>query len=88
MRGTYLAHICEHVAIKLQNVMGFDVTFGRARGTGEPGVYQILIAYQEEEPARAALETAIRMTLAAMHDESFDAAAPAVPAYRTDAHPY
>jgi cyanophycin synthetase len=37
-RGTYLAHIAEHVAIELQNLMGFEVEFGKARGTGERGV--------------------------------------------------
>lgn len=71
-RGTYLAHISEHVALELQTVMGFDVAFGRARGTGERGVYNVVIAYREEEPARAAYETAVRLTLAAMHDEPFD----------------
>ena len=74
-RGTYLPHICEHVTLALQNLMGFDVAFGRARGTGEPGVYRVVIAYQEEEPARAAFATALRLTLAAMHDEPFDFAA-------------
>src|SRR4051794_14834836 len=39
-RGTYLPHISEHVCLELQNRMGFDVTFGRARGTDEAGVYQ------------------------------------------------
>jgi len=43
-RGTYLPHICEHVTLELQSLMGFDVTFGRARGTGEPGVYTVVIA--------------------------------------------
>ncbi len=71
-RGTYLALICEHVALELQNVMGFDVTFGRAQSTDEQGVYRVVIAYQEEEPARAAFDTALRLTLAAMHDEPFD----------------
>src|SRR5947209_20528671 len=66
-RGTYLAHISEHVALELQCVMGFDVAFGRARGTGERGVYNVVFAYREEEPARAAYETALRLTLAAMH---------------------
>src|SRR3954462_4832970 len=65
-RGTYLPHICEHVCLELQNRMGFDVTFGRARSAGERGVYQVLVAYQEEEPARQAYETALRLTLAAM----------------------
>ncbi|HSH83326.1 MAG TPA: cyanophycin synthetase [Herpetosiphonaceae bacterium] len=71
-RGTYLAHISEHVALELQTMMGFDVAFGRARGTSERGVYNVVIAYREEEPARAAYETALRLTLAAMHDEPFD----------------
>ena len=50
-RGTYLAHIAEHVTLELQTQMGFDVAFGRARGTGEEGVYNVLIEYKEEEPA-------------------------------------
>src|SRR5215218_5209219 len=74
-RGTYLPHICEHVCLELQGLMGFDVTFGRARNGGEPGVYQIVISYEEEEPAKAAFDTALRLTLAAMHDEPFDVAA-------------
>lgn len=71
-QGTYLAHICEHVCIELQRLVGFDVGFGRARGAGEPGLYTVVVAYQEEEPARAAFQTAIRLVLAAMHDEPFD----------------
>ncbi|QRK13392.1 hypothetical protein JQX13_00520 [Archangium violaceum] len=74
-RGTYLAHICEHVTLALQNEMGFDVGYGRARGTGETGVYTVVIAYEEEEPAREAFKTALEMTLAAMLDEPYDAAA-------------
>ncbi|GAB4517210.1 MAG: cyanophycin synthetase [Anaerolineae bacterium] len=71
-RGTYLAHISEHITLELQNLMGFAVSFGRARGTGESGVYNVIIAYKEEEPARAAFDVALRLTLAAMHDEAFD----------------
>lgn len=67
--GTYLGHIAEHVTLELQNLMGFKVAFGRARSTSERGVYTVVIAYKEEEPARAAFETALRLTLAAMHDE-------------------
>src|SRR4051812_8682521 len=43
-RGTYLGHIAEHVTLELQGLMGFDVTFGRARGTSERGVYDVIIA--------------------------------------------
>lgn len=71
-RGTYLAHICEHITLELQGLMGFPVTFGRARGAGERGVYTVVIEYKEETPAYTAFETALRLTLAAMHDEPFD----------------
>jgi cyanophycin synthetase len=71
-RGTYLGHIVEHITLELQSLMGFNVAFGRARGTGEPGVYTVVIQYREEIPARAAFDTALRLTLAAMHDEPFD----------------
>jgi cyanophycin synthetase len=71
-RGTYLAHVVEHITLELQARMGFDVRFGRARGTGERGVYNVVIAYKEEQPAQAAFHAALRLTLAAMHDEPFD----------------
>jgi cyanophycin synthetase len=71
-RGTYLAHITEHVTLELQGMMGFNVSYGRARGTGERGVYNVIIAYGEEEAGRAAFDTALRLTLAAMHDQPFD----------------
>lgn len=71
-RGTYLAHISEHITLELQSLMGFDVAYGRARGTGERGVYNVIIAYKEEIPARAAFDTALRLTLAAMHDQPFN----------------
>src|SRR3954452_7115503 len=70
--GTYLAHIVEHISLELQNLIGFPVSFGRARGTGERGVYTVVFAYKEEQPAKAAFATALRLTLAAMHDEPFD----------------
>ncbi|HEX8523163.1 MAG TPA: cyanophycin synthetase [Tepidisphaeraceae bacterium] len=74
-RGTYLPHICEHVCLEIQGLMGFDVSFGRARNAGERSLYQIVLAYEEEEPARQAFEVALRLTMAAMHDDPFDTAA-------------
>lgn len=71
-RGTYLPHITEHVTLELQAMLGFRVGLGRTRGSGEPGVYNIAIAYTEPEPARAAFHTALRLVLAAMHNHSFD----------------
>jgi cyanophycin synthetase len=71
-RGTYLAHITEHITLELLGLMGYNVTFGRARGTGEDGVYTVVFAYRDEEPSRAAFDTALHLTLAAMHDQPFE----------------
>lgn len=47
--GTWLGHIWEHVAIELQNVAGADVTFGKTRGAGDPGVYNMIYQYEQED---------------------------------------
>ena len=73
-RGTFLPHVAEHVCLELQGLTGFAVSFGRARNAGAPTLYHVLVEYSEEQPARAALETALRMTLAAMHGDPFDVA--------------
>lgn len=49
-QGTYLAHIVEHLALELQNQIGFEVSFGRARSLGEPGLYRVVVAYREAAP--------------------------------------
>ena len=47
--GTWLGHVLEHVAIELQNVAGIEVTFGKTRGTGEPGQYEVVFEYEQAE---------------------------------------
>ena len=44
--GTYLAHVLEHICIELQNVLGYDVAFGKARQTEEERIYTIIYEYQ------------------------------------------
>lgn len=43
--GTYMAHIFEHVALELQALAGYDVTFGKTRSAGKPGVYDVVYRY-------------------------------------------
>lgn len=71
-RGTYLAHVLEHVTLELQTLSGTPVGFGRARETQVEGVYKVAIRYQEESLARACLETARRLCLAAVYDLPFN----------------
>lgn len=52
--GTYLAHICEHLIIAIQNVIGVDISYGKAREIKED-VY--LLVYQYEY-AKVGIESA------------------------------
>lgn len=40
--GTWMAHIWEHAAIELQNQAGSDISFGKTRGLGPPGHYNMV----------------------------------------------
>lgn len=51
IEGTYLAHIFEHVALELQCMAGYEVSFGKARGSGSPGVYDVVISYRNKGAA-------------------------------------
>jgi cyanophycin synthetase len=74
-RGTFQAHILEHVTLELQELAGTPVGFGKARETSEDGVYKVVVQYREEALARACLEEARELCLAAVHDRPYDAAA-------------
>lgn len=47
-RGTYAAHIIEHVALELQNMIGHNVGFGRTRGGDVEGEYTIAFEHIHE----------------------------------------
>jgi cyanophycin synthetase len=74
-RGTYPAHILEHITLELQTLAGTPVGYGKARATSEAGVYKVAVRYHEEELGRAALEVARQLFLACVYDRPFDVAA-------------
>ncbi len=69
--GTYAAHILEHVVLELQNLSGMQTGFGKARSTGQRGVYKVAFRTRQEQVGRTALETARELLLAAINDEPF-----------------
>jgi len=71
-RGTYMAHILEHVTLELQSLAGTPVGFGRARETNTDGIYKVAIAYKEERLALVCLDKAFELIQAAIHDTPFD----------------
>lgn len=71
-RGTYMAHILEHVTLELQSLAGTPVGFGRARETNTDGIYKVAIAYKEEKLGLACLDKAFELIQAAIHDTPYD----------------
>ena len=60
-QGTYMGHIIEHVALELQTMAGMPVGFGRTRSAVEPGIYQVVFEYQNEQAGRYAARAAVRL---------------------------
>jgi cyanophycin synthetase len=71
-RGTYQAHVLEHVALELQILAGSDVRFARVCVSHEEGIHKIAVEYEEETLGLACLESARGLCLAAVHDRPFD----------------
>ncbi len=47
--GTWAGHVAEHIAIELQRESGAHVYRGKTRSTGEPGRYNVIYGYWEEQ---------------------------------------
>jgi cyanophycin synthetase len=60
-QGTWLGHVLEHVAIELQNIAGEEVTFGKTRSAGQPGVYTVVYEYAQRDEGIAAGELGLRL---------------------------
>ena len=67
--GTWMAHIWEHVVLELQNLAGSDVTFGKTRGAGEPGVYNMVFQYRQRDVGLEAASIARQFLLNLLPDE-------------------
>jgi cyanophycin synthetase len=59
--GTWLGHVLEHVAIELQNIAGEEVTFGKTRSLGKPGVYTVVYEYAQRDEGIAAGDLGLRL---------------------------
>ncbi|OUS01330.1 cyanophycin synthetase [Flavobacteriales bacterium 33_180_T64] len=70
--GTWMGHIIEHIALEIQTLAGMDVGFGRTRGYGEEGVYNVVFAYMEESVGRYAAKASVRICEALISGEGYD----------------
>ena len=67
-----LAHVLEGATLRLQAAAGCPVTFSRTAQTVEPGTYQVIVQYSEEEVGRLAFDLAQALCVAARDDAPFD----------------
>ncbi len=70
--GTWMGHVIEHIALEIQTLAGMDTGFGRTRGYGEYGVYNVVFSYMEESVGRYAAEAAVRICEALIVGEDYD----------------
>lgn len=47
--GTYLAHTAEHSILEIQNMLGFNVKYGKARVANNERIYEIIFQYELEK---------------------------------------
>jgi cyanophycin synthetase len=71
-RGTYPAHILEHVTLELQTLAGHKVGYGKARHTCVDGLYKVIVRYIDEAVAEASLRSARELLLALYAGGDFD----------------
>jgi cyanophycin synthetase len=70
--GTWMGHVIEHIALEIQTIAGMDTGFGRTRGYGEEGVYNVVFSYMEENVGRYAAEASVRICEALIAAEDYN----------------
>lgn len=71
-QGTWMGHVIEHIALELQTLAGMETGYGRTRGTGVPGIYNVLFSYIDEEAGINAAYTAVAIAEALISAEEYD----------------
>lgn len=70
--GTYAGHMVEHIAIELQNQVGFSVGYGKSVDSYDRGIYNIVYRYRDEATGLAAGEAAVQIVQKLYDGENVD----------------
>jgi len=70
--GTWMGHVIEHIALEIQTLAGMEVGFGRTRGTGAKGVYNVVFSYMEENVGVFAAKASVRIAEALIAGTEYD----------------
>jgi cyanophycin synthetase len=71
-RGTWAGHIVEHLAIELQNLIGFSVGYGKTVDSYESGIYNVVYRYRDEACGLAVGVAAVAMVERLFAGEAID----------------
>lgn len=69
--GTYLAHISEHIIIALQNMLGVDISYGKAREI-EGDLYYIIFQYEYKQFALEVARLAVDVINSLIYKEEIN----------------
>lgn len=69
--GTYLPHVTEHIILEIQNILGYDVKYGKARLI-DGHLYNVIFEYELEECAIRSARLAVEMVNKFIRGEDFD----------------
>ncbi len=70
--GTWMGHVIEHIALEIQTLSGMNCGFGRTRGTGQHGVYNVVFSYMEERVGRFAATASVEIAEALISNNAYD----------------
>jgi len=70
--GTYIGHVTEHLIIELQNILGYEVNYGKTRIVEEPSLYFIVFEYKNEKCAIECARAAVNIVLKLVRNEEVD----------------
>jgi hypothetical protein len=66
--GTWMGHVIEHIALEIQCLAGMNCGFGRTRGTGKDGIYNVVFSYMEEKAGVYAAKAAVEIALSLINN--------------------
>ncbi|MFP4537871.1 MAG: cyanophycin synthetase [Dichotomicrobium sp.] len=72
--GTYAGHMVEHLAVELQNLVGFSVGYGKTIDSYDRGIYNVVYRYRDEATGLAAGREAVAIAGKLYNGEEVDLA--------------
>ncbi|HXD92809.1 MAG TPA: cyanophycin synthetase [Bacteroidia bacterium] len=72
VEGTWMGHVIEHIALEIQSLAGMECGFGRTRGTGTKGTYNVVFSYMEETVGMYAAKASVKIAEAIVAGAEYD----------------